>query len=370
MKLRRNGLACGVLLLSLVSQAFGTPPQTSTDQAGDNSSTPSGPGADPGAGPAAPEENELAEHPAPSLPLAEAASSEPSDTVMARTKYPSRVPHKRSVLCLSADSIDENDLPPVWLNHSGATEANVGESYVYEPEARSPEGRQITYRVVKKPEGAQVEWHLHTYHLCDDPERTLIQELRPRIIWTPTTSQHGAETMQVVATDGNLSTLHTHSLEVRDDWHGFFLPGISYSFYLPRGADQGLYHGPAFELVLGGWINKNEDHGPSHGRVYASIGYLESTAGTDAVSAALGFSLSVERNPTRSFLIPYFGLETGGIFRQNAVSVAQFTPSLGIYIWSGRNVFLNVSGGYLFPTARIDDLLGYTARASLNLALW
>lgn len=239
-----------------------------------------------------------------------------------------------------------------------------------EPQARDPEGAPLTYEVEKRPEGARVEWYLMTFHPCDDATREPIQELRPRIIWTPKKQQHGYQDIVVVATDGKHRAEIGHQIEVRDDWEGFFMPGASYSLYAPRGPDEGVFHGPAFELLIGGWIHRNEDRGPSHGRVYATIGLLQSTVDVDAVSAALGFDLSIERNPSRSYLIPFFGLEAGGLFRQGAPSIAQFTPSLGVHLFTGRNLFLNVSGGYLFPTARIDDLLGYTARASLNVSLW
>lgn len=263
-----------------------------------------------------------------------------------------------------------SDLPPVFNSPSYMGEAKTEEIYVFETEARDPEGTPIKYRATSLPAGARLEWRLVTYHPCDDPNRPPVSATAPRIVWTPTRSQFGKHRFEIVASDGVHETTTVHEVVVKDDWEAFFLPGASYSVYAPRGAGAGLYHGPSFELLLGAWIHRNERRGPSHGRVYANVGVLESTAGTDAVSAALGFDLSIERNPRRSFLIPYFGLEVGGLFRQTAVSVAAFTPALGLHLYSSRNVMLNLSGGYLFPTARIDELLGYTGRVSIDVALW
>lgn len=368
------------LLASIASPAYGAPSETTPGKPASTSETGNLAVADEGRADAATSTQGAPSESAPEGDADEHATLLPTNKP-ARTatvsRTASRPTHAKIAVaaampsaCSPAGSDGENLHPPVWLTPGGIEQARVSEVYMYEPLARDPEGAPLTYVVEKLPEGARVEWYVASYHPCDDAARAPIHERRPRIIWTPKRAQHGFQSVVVVASDGALQAEMDHQVEVRDDWEGFFLPGGSYSLYVPRGEDEGVFHGPAFELLIGGWIHRNEDRGPSHGRVYASVGLLQSTVDVDAVSAALGFDLSIERNPIRSYLIPFFGLEAGGLFRQGAPSIAQFTPSLGVHLITGRNLFLNVSGGYLFPTARIDDLLGYTARASLNVSLW
>jgi hypothetical protein len=369
-----------LLLASITWPAYGAPPETAPGKPASTAETADAVGADErradastakaaAAGESAPEA-EAKEETAPIEAREPARAPTVSRTTSRPTHAKIAVAGAMPPACPPAGSGGENVHPPVWLTPGGLEQARVSEVYMYEPLARDPEGAAVSYVVDKLPEGARVEWYVATFHPCDDAMREPVQELRPRIIWTPKRAQHGFQSVVIVASDGALKTEMDHQVEVRDDWEGFFMPGASYSLYVPRGADEGVFHGPAFELLIGGWIHRNENRGPSHGRVYASVGLLQSTVDVDAVSAAIGFDLSIERNPTRSYLIPFFGLEAGGLFRQGAPSIAQFTPSLGVHLITGRNLFLNISGGYLFPTARIDDLLGYTARASLNVSLW
>jgi len=35
-----------------------------------------------------------------------------------------------------------------------------------------------------------------------------------------------------------------------------------------------------------------------------------------------------------------------------------------------RNVFVNLTGGYVFPTERLDDLAGWRFKAGVDFSLW
>jgi hypothetical protein len=248
----------------------------------------------------------------------------------------------------------------------------AGQTLTLELDARDPEGKPITYRVLRVPTGARVDWVLTPHEACGEGTRTPMQIVKPRITWTPTRDQYGRHEVELVASDGATETPRIQAVMVEDEWESFFVPGLAYTVYQPKGSALGLWHGPAFELLIAAWIHRNENRGPSHARIYASVGVLDSTEEEidQAVAAALGFDLSIERNPRRQFLVPYFGIEAGGIFRGKAPSVAQFTPSAGVHLFADRNVFVNASGGYVFPTARIDELLGWTGRVSVNLSFW
>ena len=42
----------------------------------------------------------------------------------------------------------------------------------------------------------------------------------------------------------------------------------------------------------------------------------------------------------------------------------------GVHVIGTRNVFINLTGGYLFPTERLDDLAGWRVKAGVDFSLW
>jgi hypothetical protein len=142
---------------------------------------------------------------------------------------------------------------------------------------------------------------------------------------------------------------------VEERWESWFLPGVQYVAYtLPDAAGVGVLQGLAFELVLVGWVHDTADRGPSHGRIYLDFALLASTkAGqADAVSYALGLELSLERNPARSFLVPVFGVEIGGLQQERLGGVYQTVPFVGAHLWSGRSCFETATAGYVDARVR------------------
>ena len=100
-----------------------------------------------------------------------------------------------------------------------------------------------------------------------------------------------------------------------------------------------------------------------------------SRAGTGAAfDLAAGFDLSIERNPTRHFLLPYFGLKTGAFTQRdlNRGSVWHLTPLAGAYLWADKNVFVFASAGYFLPVSasQFDELRGMRVSIGANFSLW
>jgi hypothetical protein len=156
-------------------------------------------------------------------------------------------------------------------------------------------------------------------------------------------------------------------------WETFLMPGAQYSLYLPSAKGiYGTFHGFSFELLLAAWIHQNENRGPSHGRVYINTDLLGSTR--DGVGKlltyTLGVDLSFERNARREFLIPYYGLDVGGLYLASIGHVFTFNPFVGVRAIGTRNVFVNLTAGYLFPTDRLDDLVGWRFKAGVDFSLW
>lgn len=152
-----------------------------------------------------------------------------------------------------------------------------------------------------------------------------------------------------------------------------FMPGGGFGMHFPKGKDSlGVLSGVAVEFLLFARVAQNDDSGPSHVRVYSKLNMLQSSKKdvSNFLSYAMGLNMSLERNPKRTFLIPYFGLEMGGLSNKNFSTTLQFTPMLGIHLLSRENIFINVQGGYMYPVKNFDLLQGASFQAGLNFSLW
>ena len=83
----------------------------------------------------------------------------------------------------------------------------------------------------------------------------------------------------------------------------------------------------------------------------------------------LGLNLSFEGNTNRKYLIPYFGLETGGMFQRD-YGTFHVTPVAGTQLVSTRVVQWSVQGGYMYATNRFDEYSGLTASSTVDILLW
>jgi len=131
----------------------------------------------------------------------------------------------------------------------------------------------------------------------------------------------------VTATDGRATSQRVVRVTVQEDWETFLMPGVG----LLSSTQQGV---------------------------------------GKAVVPSLGFDLSIERNPQRSFLIPYFGVEAGLMAQEDLGAPGFVLPFAGAHLWSSRNLFLNASGGYVFPMRNVDVARGYSGKLRLNISLW
>ena len=153
----------------------------------------------------------------------------------------------------------------------------------------------------------------------------------------------------------------------------YFMPGLSYSFYKPKLSDSiGNFSGITVEYLIFGKVGQNDHPGPSHVRVYSKLSILQSTESNvkSMFMYAVGLDLSLEKNPKRSYLVPYFGLELGGMSQKKFGSCMTFTPTFGVHILSQRNIFINLHGGYVYPMQNYESLQGWYAQAGVNFAMW
>lgn len=257
-------------------------------------------------------------------------------------------------------SVTENHAPTLgslWF------EVPAGQPGTWFVDAQDPEFSPITFSIEGLPKGASLEEHTG------------------RISFTPEPNQVGEYPIVVHASDGQKATSRRGTIAVRaaerastsaDEWTSFFLPGVGYSMYSPRDNARTIFHGLNLELVIAAWIHRNDNRGPSHGRVYINAELLNATGIKVPLMFAYsaGVTLSFERNPQRTWLIPYYGVELGGIVHNDLGAYFQTTPYAGAHLFSNPNVFLGARVGYRLVPSQIDDLAGMHYGVIADFSIW
>lgn len=193
---------------------------------------------------------------------------------------------------------------------------------------------------------------------------------------TFTPSDVGDHSVHIVASTSDERVerdLNLHVRPPREVWESYALPGVGYSAYLPFGSsDVGLMQGPSFELVVVQWVHRNDNMGPSHGRVSAKADLLFplNDPANPALVYAASLALSLERNPERSFLLPFFAVDVGGLYQKKLGNAFQVTPSVGVHLFQNRNVFISLDAGYLLALPALEKLHGPRVALSGNFTLW
>lgn len=157
-----------------------------------------------------------------------------------------------------------------------------------------------------------------------------------------------------------------------DEWQSFVSPGAGYSVYIPTDKDSlGIFHGISTQFI---WYTTNSNVGkaPSNFQLYTRISILKSNKENigGLISYVMGGTFSFERNVSRAFFIPYFGLEFGGINQRGSGSGFQIAPVLGAQLVCTPYVMFNVQAGYTYSTREFDKLSGIQANAGLNFFFW
>ncbi|HYV48698.1 MAG TPA: putative Ig domain-containing protein [Myxococcaceae bacterium] len=233
--------------------------------------------------------------------------------------------------------------------------ASTGEEIKEFFTATDPDGDPLKYRAEGLPPGAEFD--------AGDA----------RLRWRPRDDQTGRYELRVFASDGAEEVGRAFTLEVVEEWTSFLLPGARYGVFLPVATDEvGVLHGVSLELAVTAWIHRNENRGPSHGRVYLRADLLSSTAPGVPLGLiyAAGFDLSFERNPRRHWLIPFYAVEAGGVVHPSYGHFFQATALVGAHLWTSRNVFLDVSAGYLVAPGALQLFRGWRASAGANVTFW
>ena len=243
-------------------------------------------------------------------------------------------------------------------------EAVVGQPSAFLVQAHDPEQSAVQVQLDGLPPGARFDTE------------------SGRLRWVPTKQQVGTHSFVVRASDGQAVTVANGKINVLagrvltgelQEWTSYLLPGFGYSLYAPRNSDLAdVYHGVNLEFLLAAWIHRNDHRGPSHGRIYLNVELLDAI---DADAPLMftysgGLSLSFERNPQRTWLVPHYGVEVGGMIHRELGAHFQATPYLGLHVYATPRVFLGARAGYRLVPRRIDELAGLHAGLNVNFSIW
>jgi hypothetical protein len=250
--------------------------------------------------------------------------------------------------------VGENRPPEVTV-HS-PQKYHAGTTVTLHPQMSDPDGDTLSCSVRGLPADATVTNAEHCH-----------------VEWKTTEDDKAKTDIAFAVSDGIATTTKTIQIRLEEKWESYLLPGVYYGLYRPVDhANYGVLHGTTIELVVASWIHRNDNHGPSHGRASLKVDLLSSTREGQPVAFmyALGVDLSIERNPSRRFLIPFFGVDIGGLTQKNMKHRFQVTPRAGVYLWTSRNLFVTLAGGYMLVPGQIETLRGWRASLGFNLTLW
>jgi hypothetical protein len=154
----------------------------------------------------------------------------------------------------------------------------------------------------------------------------------------------------------------------------FFMPGVEAIVFSPKGVNNPFFGG-GVQLAPYHWSHNNDHFGPSQGAIYFEAAILQSSSQSSSLALYdFGFSLSLERNASRNWLIPYFGSNVGGTVQgtsQGRLPNTGFVyPFLGVHLFWHQNLVFDAEGGYHFPFESIDLVRGPRAQLTARFSMW
>ncbi len=156
------------------------------------------------------------------------------------------------------------------------------------------------------------------------------------------------------------------------EWTTFMSPGIGYSYYFPLDRKNlGDFSGISTEFTFVSYHDPFSS-GPANFRLFARVGILKSSKDTvgGLISYNFGGIFSLENSLKRDFLVPYCGLEMGGINQKELGGGFTIAPIVGLQLYANKFFSIHTQASYNYSTQAFDRLSGFTANAALNVHFW
>jgi hypothetical protein len=165
--------------------------------------------------------------------------------------------------------------------------------------------------------------------------------------------------------------------EENSEWDDYFMPGLGYKAFIPKDSEMGVYHGLVTEFVIYARARGENpkysyrSNGPARMKSYINLSIMKSDKASvnDIFITNLGFNASFEGAKFRNYLIPYFGLELGGLYQKD-FGTFHVDPMIGVQIVSSKKMLWNVYSSYQYTTKQFDEWSGITFGTTLNVLLW
>ncbi len=150
----------------------------------------------------------------------------------------------------------------------------------------------------------------------------------------------------------------------------FLMPGVVGVAFLPA-AESDPFFGAGVQLSPLIWSHNNDRFGPGQGVVFVQASLL----GSQSSSATMGLfeggtSLSLEKNSSRRFGIPFFGFSVGGLVHEELPNSSFTHAFLGAHLYFHHNLIFDLQGGYHFPFQDLDVLRGPRGQMTLRFSGW
>jgi len=155
-------------------------------------------------------------------------------------------------------------------------------------------------------------------------------------------------------------------------WSALLLPTAFAALYAPHGMTT--FYGGGLEAVLLAWSDNSDAYGPSQGRLRIDVAYLtsgESSAMSSAMAMyRVGAQLAFERNASRSYGIPYFAADLGGLWSDPTGRRWYVDGGVGLYLVHRRSVIVDLEVTGVLPFRDPATLGGVRSRLGVSFALW
>ena len=193
------------------------------------------------------------------------------------------------------------------------------------------------------------------------------------LVWVPTSADAGDHDIAITVTDGTGAAERDVRIHVADTHHFTFMPGVVSTALVPNDVPRlGVFWGGGLELVIYAYGKRNDPSWPSSGRFYLDVIGAKSTqpAASAMFDVALGFDITIERDPHRRFLLPAVGLESG-ITQQGQTGLWGWAmPMISTYLFWSSKARVAIKTGYQLPTNAVQDTRGFRFGASFDFLAW
>jgi hypothetical protein len=156
-------------------------------------------------------------------------------------------------------------------------------------------------------------------------------------------------------------------------WSAMLLPTAFAAVYAPHG--MSTFYGGGLEAVLLAWSDNSDAYGPSQGRLRIDVAYLTTSQRSAMTTGGMamyrgGAQLAFERNASRSYGIPYFAADIGGLWSDATGRRWYVDGGVGLYLVHRRNVIIDLEVTGVLPFRDPGTLGGVRSRLGLSFALW